>query len=252
MEWANQETKRHYGWHINHILHPICLQNTDKKASQKQRTAKLKENIDRIKSGGLKVVINEAVQTQQKLLRKKKAQRKRRKPNWITTIRSKVQEGELNSATRILKDDTKSILPPTDEIFQRMTAMFPRRREKERRLPQPNPQDTKLTHFKANDIQKAIMTTQGSGGPSHLDAKSLRRVVTNKVFVKQSQKITNTLAAITNKMSAQPMMAEDIEPLLAVRMIEIEKTEKEFRPVGIGEIIKRVIAKVIARAIEMR
>ena len=28
LEWANQETKRHYGWHINHILHPICLQNT--------------------------------------------------------------------------------------------------------------------------------------------------------------------------------------------------------------------------------
>ena len=59
----------------------------------------------------------------------------------------------------------------------------------------------------------------------------------------------NTLAAITNKMSAQPMIAEDIEPLLAVRMIAIEKTEKEFRPVGIGEIIKRVIAKVVARAI---
>ena len=35
LEWANEETKRHYGWHINHILHPICLQNTDKKASQK-------------------------------------------------------------------------------------------------------------------------------------------------------------------------------------------------------------------------
>ena len=64
LEWANQETKRHYGWHINHILHPICLQNTDKKASQKQRTAKLKEKIERIKSGGLKVVINEAMQTQ--------------------------------------------------------------------------------------------------------------------------------------------------------------------------------------------
>ena len=32
-------------------------------------------------------------------------------------------------------------------------------------------------------------------------------------------------------------------------MIAIEKTGKEFRPVGIGEIIKRVIAKVVARAI---
>ena len=93
------------------------------------------------------------------------------------------------------------------------------------------------------------MSTQGSGGPSHLDAKSLRKIVTNKAFVKQSHKILNAIAAITNKMSAQAMNSEDIEPLMAVRMIAIEKKENGFRPVGIGEIVKRVIAKVIARAI---
>ena len=45
------------------------------------------------------------------------------------------------------------------------------------------------------------------------------------------------------------MNSEDIEPLMAVRMIAIEKKENGFRPVGIGEIVKRVVAKVIAIAI---
>ena len=58
---------------------------------------------------------------------------------------------------------------------------------------------------------KSTMSTQGSGGPSHLDTNSLRRIITNKVFVKQSHNILNTIAAITNEMSAEAMISEDIE-----------------------------------------
>ena len=74
LDWANDESKCHYGWYINHILHPVCLQITDKKSTQKQKTTKLKENIDRIKMGGLKDVIKEAAQTQQKIQKKRRHQ----------------------------------------------------------------------------------------------------------------------------------------------------------------------------------
>ena len=37
LEWANQETKSHYGWHMNHILHPICLKKTPTKRHRKNK-----------------------------------------------------------------------------------------------------------------------------------------------------------------------------------------------------------------------
>ena len=110
---------------------------------------------------------------------RKKKEKRKNNINWISTIRRKVQEGELNAATRILKEDEKGVETPTDELLQRMTAMFPRRKNREA-LPEANPTATRLTHFKPQDLLRGIMRLQGSGGPSHLDAKSLKRVMSKK------------------------------------------------------------------------
>ena len=73
--------------------------------------------------------------------------------------------------------------------------------------------------------------------------------MTNKTFHKQAQNILNAIASFTNRMSAQAMIPEVVKPLMAVRMIAIQKKDGGFRPVGISEVIRRVIAKTIARAI---
>ena len=91
---------------------------------------------------------------------------------------------------------------------------------------------------------------QGSGGPSHLDAKSLKRLMTNKIFQVQAEKILSAITSITNKMSAKEIIREDVEPLMAVRMIAVKKKDGGIRPVGISEIIRRVIAKTIAWTIK--
>ena len=51
------------------------------KIVQLLKTAKLKENIERIKSGRLNEVILEAITTQQKLRKKKKPPRRKRSPD---------------------------------------------------------------------------------------------------------------------------------------------------------------------------
>ena len=58
-----------------------------------------------MKNGKLSEVIAEAIATQKKLTKRKKKEKRKKSLNWISTIRNKVQEGELNAATRILKED---------------------------------------------------------------------------------------------------------------------------------------------------
>ena len=51
-------------------------------------------------------------------------------------------------------------------------------------------------------------------------------------------------------MSAKEIIREDVEPLMAVRMVAVKKKDGGMRPVGISEILKRVIAKTIAWSIK--
>ena len=156
LEMADADgTKNHFGWYANMILHPISLQIKDRKAIQKQKTANLKETINKMKNGKLSEVIAEAIATQNKLTKRKKKKKRKKSLNWISTIRNKVQEGELNAASRILKEDEKGV----DELLQRMTAMFPRRQNREE-LPKANPTATRLTHFKPQDLLRGIMRLQ--------------------------------------------------------------------------------------------
>ena len=60
------------------------------------------------------------------------------------------------------------------------------------------------------------------------------------------RKILSAIASITNKISAKAINRDDVEPLMAVRMIAIKKKDGGIRPPGISEVIRRVIAKTIA------
>ena len=59
------------------ILHPIALQIKDRKATQKQKTANLKETLHKLKNGKLSEVIAEAFTTQNKLKKRKKKDKRK-------------------------------------------------------------------------------------------------------------------------------------------------------------------------------
>merc|ERR1712015_521057 len=70
--------------------------------------------------------------------------------------------------------------------------------------------------------------------------------MSNNIFQVQAEKILSAITSITNKISAKAIIREDVAPLMAVRMIVVKKKYGGIRPVGISEVIRRVIAKTIA------
>ena len=77
-----------------------------------------------------------------------------------------------------------------------------------------------------NTIAKAALKTRGAAGPSGQDADGWRRILVSKNFGKQG-----------------------LEPYIACRLIPLDKNPG-VRPIGIGEVLRRIIGKAVISIIK--
>ena len=91
------------------------------------------------------------------------------------------------------------------------------------------------------------MTTHGSHGPSALDANEWRRILTH--FGQQSVEISKTLAKVAQKILTEILSHELLEPYNACRLIPLDKNPG-VRPIGIGEVIRRMIGRTITKCLK--
>ena len=96
-------------------------------------------------------------------------------------------------------------------------------------------------------IREAALRTKGSGGPSGVDANGFKRILTCKSFKKSSANLCDALATMTRKLCTEYIDPRTIEPILANRLIPLEKGEGAVRPIGVGEVIRRVIGKCVMK-----
>ena len=88
-------------------------------------------------------------------------------------------------------------------------------------------------------IREAALRTKGSGGPSGVDANGFKRNLTCKSFKKSSANLCDALATMTRKLCTEYIDPRTIEPL--------DKGEGAVRPIGVGEVIRRVIGKCVMK-----
>ena len=68
-----------------------------------------------------------------------------------------------------------------------------------------------------------------------------------QVFQKSSINLCESLATLTRKLCTEAVDPLTIEPLLANRLIPLDKGSGEARPTGVSEVIRRVIAKCVLK-----
>ena len=105
--------------------------------------------------------------------------------------------------------------------------------------------DTIFYKINREMVREAALRTKGSGGPSGVDAVGGRRMVTSKSFKTSSVKLCNALALLTRKLCTQYVDPVSIEGLMACRLITLDKGDGSVRPIGVGEVFRRIIAKCV-------
>ena len=92
-------------------------------------------------------------------------------------------------------------------------------------------------------MREAALRTKGSGGLSGVDANGFLRMLACKSFKKSSMNLCDSLATLARPLCTEFVDPLTIEPILASRLNSLDKGNKDVRPIGVGEVISRIIGK---------
>ena len=96
-------------------------------------------------------------------------------------------------------------------------------------------------------VRDAALRTKRSGGPLGVHANGFKRILACKSFKKSSTNLCDALATMTRRLCTELIDPLTIEPILANRLIPLDKGKGEVRPIGVGEVIRRIIGKCVTR-----
>ena len=91
------------------------------------------------------------------------------------------------------------------------------------------------------------MSITGSAWPSGLDAYGWRRLCTS--FKGASGELCHSLALVARRVCTSFVDPKSISPLLACRLIALDKNPG-VRPIGIGDTVRRILAKAVLSVIK--
>ena len=94
-------------------------------------------------------------------------------------------------------------------------------------------------------IREAALRTKGAGGPLNVGATGFQRIHASKSFKKSGSNLCDPLATLTNRLLTEYIDPATIEPILASRLIPLGNGNFEVRPIGVGEVIRRIIGKCV-------
>ena len=97
-------------------------------------------------------------------------------------------------------------------------------------------------------IRGVALRTQGAAGPSGLDAFSWRRLCTS--FQGASDDLCQSLAMVARRLCTTFVDPEGLEAFVASCLIALNKCPGVC-PIGIGEVVRRIIAKAILSVVKL-
>ena len=157
---------------------------------------------------------------------------------------------------RFLSETTSGgVLALTDEFISQLQQKH------------PNPQSAKLgslllgpidnqypepvyTGINGEMVRQAALRTKGAGGPSGVDANGFRRILACKSFKQSSTRLCEAIATMTRTLCTQYIDPMTIEPLVANRLIPLDKGEGAVRPIGVGEVLRRICGKCVMSVVK--
>ena len=75
----------------------------------------------------------------------------------------------------------------------------------------------------------------------------LKRILSSKSFKKSSANLCDALVTLTKRLCTEYVDPVSFEAITANRLIPLDKVEGAVRPIGVGEVIRRIIVKCVTK-----
>ena len=190
-----------------------------------------------------------------RVIQKKLTEKPKRSPGDMTrTITKLMIEGKVGAALKFLDENAENaVLHPTPEVIEKLKSLHP---EPMNIFPgtlfQGPLNEVSSAHFNSiteQEIEKAARQTKGSGGPSQMDAKQWKRILCSAHFKTEGKELREELATFARKIATEIVDPNTLEAFNACRLITLNKdpdsTELQIRPIGVGEVVRRIVGKTI-------
>ena len=164
-------------------------------------------------------------------------------------------EGKVRAALRFIEENAdNAVLSPTDEVTTKLQALHPASEEISPNTLIAGPiQPINKAHLLSIDEQeilKAANRTTGSAGPSMFDAKQWKRILVSKKYRSEGKDLREAIAKFAQKIGTEIIDPNTLKRYVAGRLIALNKApgEKELqvRPIGVGEVLRRIVGKTIS------
>ena len=159
----------------------------------------------------------------------------------------------MAAALKLLDQSSSSgLLPLTEEVMCQLEDKHPPPApiigDPLLRGPIDNVPDCFFDSIDEQLILKAAKDTKGAGGPSGLDADQYRRIICSKNFNREGKMLREELAELAKNIATKHYNPSLIEAYTSCRLIPLDK-DPGIRPIGIGEVLRRIIGKSISRSV---
>ena len=240
------------------VMAAILLQKPSRKSTSKLHKEYLAKRLILWSEGDFEELIREGRQIQQKM---RKNVRKDETPEHLAKTLAKLMfQGKVNAALRLLdKQETVGIAKLSDSIVEKLKELHPEAETAstevllDGEVPYFDP--VVFSNIDESSIAKAAIRTHGAAGPSGMDADMWRRILISKNYGMTGKDLRTSIAKMaqvlcTKEIEVKETNKTSLEAYIACRLIPLEKKPSGVRPIGIGEVLRRIIGKAVIAEIK--
>ncbi len=239
------------------VLPLLLLQKPSRNSKPKDHQDCLKRRLDLWKDGNLHELLREGRAIQYRLVSTCKLPSQNIEKQLTRTFTKLMFEGKTHAALQLLSDSGKGGFLSLDAVTNTNShsSEFVRDVLKRKHPPSkpicsesviqgqpPNSHPVVFDSLDATLIRSVALHTSGAAGPSYLDAFAWRRLCTS--FQRASVNLCKAIAGCARRIACEFIDPKCISPLLACRLVALDKCPG-VRPIGIGEIPRRIMGKAI-------
>ena len=202
--------------------------------------------------------ITELLRDCRAIQKKLKSGKKRTADDVTRTFSNLIFEGKIGAALKFLDENADdAVLQVTPSVLEKLKRLHPQAAEIQPHTLMEGPinqvSPTLFESITEQEVLKAANYTQGSGGPSLLDAKQWRRILGSKHFKNEGKELRETIARFAKKIATEIVDPSTLEAYVASRLIPLNKSpgevDPQVRPIGVGEVLRRIVGKTISWAL---
>ena len=227
------------------LLPGLLMQKPSKSSKAKEHAEKLVERMHLWSEGNIEALLKEG-RTIQKRITTSKA----RSPEDASRIFAKLMmQGKVRAAIKFLSENSDTgILPSDDQTIAELKKKHPEPADimKESLLQGPI-EDMPTSYFdeiNEDAIKNAARQTRGAAGPSKLDSDQYKSMIVSNKFKSEGKQLREQIAALARKLATTITDPALLEAYTTCNLIPLNKNPG-VRPIGVGEILRRIIGKVI-------